>query len=95
VDPVELDAGALRLRPWREDDADAVVAAMQDPVMQLWNGLPATTRSDALAFLRRRGDWSTGDHASWAVTGPTTGALLGSVSLHSIAVAQGNAQVGY
>jgi RimJ/RimL family protein N-acetyltransferase len=95
VEPVELDAGALRLRPWREDDADDVVAAMQDPVMHLWNGLPATTRPDALAFLRRRGDWSTGDHASWAVTDPATGALLGSVSLHSIAVGQGNAQVGY
>ena len=95
MDPVELDAGALRLRPWREDDADDVVAVMQDPVMQLWNGLPATTRPDALAFLRRRGDWTTGDHASWAVTDVPTGALLGSVSLHSIAVAQGNAQVGY
>ena len=95
MDPVELDAGALRLRPWREGDADDVVAAMQDPVMQLWNGLPATTRPDALAFLRRRGDWSAGDHASWAVTDAATGGLLGSVSLHSIAVAQGNAQVGY
>jgi RimJ/RimL family protein N-acetyltransferase len=95
VEPVELAAGALRLRPWREDDADDVVAAMQDPVMQLWNGLPATTRPDALAFLRRRGDWSTGDHASWAVTDASTGTLLGSVSLHSISRAQGNAQVGY
>jgi RimJ/RimL family protein N-acetyltransferase len=95
VDPVELDAGALRLRPWRADDADDVVAAMQDPVMQLWNGLPASTRPDALAFLRRRGDWSTGDHASWAVTDAATGTLLGSVSLHSISRVQGNAQIGY
>ena len=94
MDPVELDAGALRLRPWQEDDADDVVAAMQDPVMRLWNGLPATTRPDALAFLRRRGDWTAGDHASWAVTDAASGALLGSVSLHSIAVVQGNAQVG-
>lgn len=95
MEPVELEVGALRLRPWQEDDADAVVAAMQDPVMQLWNGLPASTRPDALAFLRRRGDWRTGDHASWAVTDTGTGALLGSVSLHSIDRAQGNAQVGY
>jgi RimJ/RimL family protein N-acetyltransferase len=95
VEPVELDVGTLCLRPWREDDADDVVAAMQDPVMQLWNGLPATTRPDALAFLRRRGDWSAGDHASWAVTDAGTGALLGSVSLHSLNREQGNAQVGY
>ncbi|HYN95675.1 MAG TPA: hypothetical protein VES42_17655 [Pilimelia sp.] len=31
MDPVELSTGALRLRPWREDDVAAVVAAMQDP----------------------------------------------------------------
>ena len=95
MDPVELDAGLLRLRPWREDDVDDVVAAMQDPVMRLWNGLPATTRPDALAFLRRRGDWSAGDHASWAVADAATGTLLGSVSLHSIQPAQGNASIGY
>ncbi|SDY55818.1 Protein N-acetyltransferase, RimJ/RimL family [Geodermatophilus africanus] len=95
MDPVELAAGALLLRPWREDDADDVVAAMQDPVMRRWNGLPATTRPDALAFLRRRGDWSTGDHASWAVTDAATGGLLGSVTLHSLDREQGNAQVGY
>ena len=95
MDPVELSTGALRLRPWREDDVAAVVAAMQDPVMQLWNGLPATTRPAALAFLRRRGDWSTGDHASWAVTDVATGALLGSASLHSISRPRASAQVGY
>ena len=95
MDPVELEAGLLRLRPCREDDVDDVVAAMQDPVMRLWNGLPATTRPDALAFLRRRGDWSAGDHASWAVADAATGTLLGSVSLHSIQPAQGNAAIGY
>ena len=92
---MELGAGALSPRPWREDNDDDVVAARQEPVMRLWTGLPATTRPDALALLRRRGDWTAGDHASWAVTEAVTGALLGSVSLHSIAVAQGNAQVGY
>ena len=53
------------------------------------------TRPDALALLRRRGDRTTGDHASWAVTDAASGDLLGSVSLHSIDRGQGNAQVGY
>jgi hypothetical protein len=37
VDPVELSTGALRLRPWREDDVAAVVAAMQDPAGDPWS----------------------------------------------------------
>jgi hypothetical protein len=36
VDPVELSAGVLRLRPWREDDVDAVWAVQQDPAIGLW-----------------------------------------------------------
>lgn len=50
--PVELGTGALRPRPWREDDVAAVVAAMQDPVMQLWNGPPVATRPAALDGVR-------------------------------------------
>lgn len=95
MEPVELTAGGLRLRPWREDDVDDVLATMRDPLVQQWNGLPAATRPEAVAFLRRRGDWSGGDHASWAVTDASTGALLGSVSLHSIDLPHTNAQIGY
>ena len=36
MDPVELVAGALRLRPWRAGDAGDVFAAMQDPACRLW-----------------------------------------------------------
>jgi RimJ/RimL family protein N-acetyltransferase len=95
MQPVELSAGGIRLRPWRADDVDDVLAAMQDPVMQLWNGLPASTRPEAEAFLRRRGDWSGGGHASWAVVDTSSEALLGSLSLHSIDLVQGGASVGY
>jgi RimJ/RimL family protein N-acetyltransferase len=95
VEPVELTAGALRLRRWDAADADAVLAAMQDPVMRRWNAVPATTREEAVAFLHRRADWSAGDHASWAVVDATDGALLGAMSLHSIDLAQAGASVGY
>jgi RimJ/RimL family protein N-acetyltransferase len=95
VEPVELTAGALRLRSWSADDADDVLAAMQDPLLRRWNAIPATTHEDAVAFLRRRADWSAGDHASWAVVDAGTGGLLGSVSLHSIDRAQAGAAVGY
>ncbi|WP_233517766.1 GNAT family N-acetyltransferase [Geodermatophilus marinus] len=95
VEPVEVDAGRVRLRRWRVEDADAVLTALRDPVLQLWNGVPATTRDDAVDFVRRRADWSAGDHASWAVADAGTGVLLGSVSLHSVDRQQANAQVGY
>ena len=53
VAPVELDAGPLWLRPWREDDIDAVMDAQQDDAaIRLWAG-GVTSRTDAATLLRR------------------------------------------
>ncbi|MGY2127755.1 GNAT family N-acetyltransferase [Blastococcus sp. SYSU DS0617] len=94
--PCTLQAGPWCLRPWREDDVDQVWAAFQDPDIRLWNGGGVGSRTDALVLLGRRLDWSTGDHASWAVVGRgDDGAVLASVSLHSIDRLQGGAEVGY
>ena len=50
---MELPAGSIALRPWREKDAPAVYAACQDPEIQHW--IPVIprpyTREDALAFV--------------------------------------------
>lgn len=95
LQPVELPVGRRLLRPWREDDVDAVRAAFRDPDIQLWNGGGVASRTDALVLLGRRIDWTSGDHASWALVEPAGGELLASVSLHSIDRLQGNAQIGY
>jgi RimJ/RimL family protein N-acetyltransferase len=95
IAPVELDAGSVRLRPWREDDADAIWAALQDPDIQLWNGGGVRSQEDALALVRRRADWSSGSNASWAVVDGASGDLLGSVSVHSIDRDQADAEIGY
>jgi RimJ/RimL family protein N-acetyltransferase len=95
IDPVELTAGPLLLRPWREDDVDAYVAAVQDPTMRLWNGPYPESREELAAIVARRRDWSSGEHASWAVVDAGTGELLGSVSLHRIDRSQADAEVGY
>jgi RimJ/RimL family protein N-acetyltransferase len=95
MDPVSLPAGAVRLRPWRQDDVDAVLAALVDPVTKLWNAGWVETRQDALVWLERRQDWSLGDHASWAVEDTATAELLGSVSLHSIDRNANDAEIGY
>ena len=95
VDPVELASGPLRLRPWRVEDADAVLAALQDDQVRLWNGFGEVTVEAVGVWLTRRMNWSGGDHASWAVVDGAKGQLLGSVSLHSIDADQGDAEVGY
>jgi RimJ/RimL family protein N-acetyltransferase len=95
LEPCTLPAGPWSLRPWREDDVDQVWAAFQDPEIRLWNGGGVASRTDALVLLGRRLDWSSGDHASWAVTGAGTDDVLGSVSLHSIDRFHGGASVGY
>jgi RimJ/RimL family protein N-acetyltransferase len=95
IEPVELTAGDLLLRPWREDDVDAYWAALQDPDLRLWNGSGVESRDDLAAMLARRRDWSAGDHASWAVVDATTGELLGSVSVHRIDRTEADAEIGY
>jgi RimJ/RimL family protein N-acetyltransferase len=93
LQPVELTAGRYLLRPWRRDDVDAVWAALQDPDTRLWNGGGVTCRADAEGLVARRADWSSGDHASWAVVDGT--GVVGSVSLHSIDPVQNDAEIGY
>lgn len=94
MDPVELTAGDLVLRPWREDDVDAYWAALESPGGRLWHGSTMPTRDDVVAALARRGDWSAGDHASWCATG-AAGELLGSFSLHHLDLDQRDAEIGY
>ena len=94
MDPIELDAGQFRLRPWRADDVDAALAALVEPETRLWNAGWVQTRDDAAVWLERRQDWG-GDHASWAVEDAASRALVGSVSLHSIDLQQSDAEIGY
>jgi RimJ/RimL family protein N-acetyltransferase len=95
MEPFELPVGPVLLRPWRDDDADATWAALQDREILLWNSSGSASRDAVTRFLRARADWSGGDHASWAVVDAATGELLGSVSLHSIDREQGDAEIGY
>ena len=92
MQPFELTAGELLLRPWREDDADAVAAAFQDPLLQRWNETGSSARDDVAALLARRADWTAGDRCSWAVV---AGDLVGSLALQEIDREQGDAEIGY
>ena len=93
IRPVELRADDLLLRRWRDDDVDAYWTALESPGGRLWHGGRLRTRADVAAALARRRDWTTGDHATWAVVG--AGGLLGNVSLHRIDREQAEGEIGY
>lgn len=93
--PVTIVSAGLVLRPWTDDDAPVVLASAGDPEIALWQGATMVDLTEAVAWVRSRGDWSAGDHASFAITEAPDSEALGSVSLHKIDREQGDAEVGY
>lgn len=95
VEPVQISVPGLLLRPWESEDAPEVLAAMREPAIAQWNAAPSAAAGleGAREWVRRRADWSSGDHASFAVADPASGALVGSVSLHRIH--DGDGSIGY
>lgn len=84
VEHVELNTSGLALRPWREEDAAAVLDAVRDPQIALWNAQSGVVDlATAREWVRWRADWS-GGQRSFAVTDPGEGTLLGAVSVHRI-----------
>jgi RimJ/RimL family protein N-acetyltransferase len=84
VEPVEIVAGRLQLRPFLARDAGGVYAACQDPEIQRWTTVPVPYgRHHASAYVADNSfeGWSAGTGDSYAVTDATTGELLGSVRL--------------
>ena len=87
MEPTEITAGRLHLRPWQPSDEDAVFAACQDPDIQRWTTVPSPyTREDAKAWVTTTApeQWQSGTATPFAVVDATTGELLASVGLHLI-----------
>jgi RimJ/RimL family protein N-acetyltransferase len=96
MEPVEITAGRLHLRPWSVYDESSVLEACSDPDIQRWTTVPSPyTPDDARAWVREiaPGGWVDGTRASWAVLDATSGELLASVGLHDLR--EGVAEVGY
>ena len=62
IEPVELQAGDLLLRPFVPADAGAVFSACQDPEIQRWTTVPVPyTRDDAEEFVAACAErWASG-----------------------------------
>ncbi len=90
-----LTGTRVRLRPWRTDDVDAVVAACQDTEIQRWTQVPVPyAREHAEEFVTAiAGDtWAKGG-GLFAVEPRGGGPLIGSVGLFE--PRDGYAEAGY
>jgi RimJ/RimL family protein N-acetyltransferase len=78
-----LTGERVRLRPWRADDVDAVVAACQDPEIQRWTQVPVPyAREHAEGFVDgiAAETWAEGG-GLFAVEPKDGGPLIGSIAL--------------
>lgn len=77
----------------RVDDRPAVMASCADPEICRWRHRPPADPAEAEAYVRRRGlDWARDDRYTWAVCEPTTGEMLGEVSLDNVDLGMGHAE---
>ena len=98
MDTVEIAAGRFRLRRCHAADADWVYRACQDPAIQRWTRVPSPYRlDDALAYVTEFVDasWTSGRAAPFGVFDGVSGEGLGTISLVSMDLADGLAEVGY
>jgi RimJ/RimL family protein N-acetyltransferase len=92
-----LSDGVVRLRAWEPGDAQAVLAACQDPAIQRFTRVPVPYRrehDDEFIALAAR-EWRTGAAAPFAVTDVTGRRLWGACGLHNVDRPGGSAEVGY
>jgi RimJ/RimL family protein N-acetyltransferase len=85
VEPVEITAGRLHLRPFGPADEGAVYAACQDPEIQRWTRVPSPyTREHAREFLTESvpAGWRDDTAYTFAVCDSVTADVLAAVGLH-------------
>jgi RimJ/RimL family protein N-acetyltransferase len=84
MEPVEITAGRLHLRPWLPSDASAVLAACTDPAIQRWTTVPVPyTAEHARHFVEEHGPkgWVDDTDYGFAVCDSTSSDLLAAVSV--------------
>lgn len=89
-----LTAGELTLRPWVPTDVPGIVDAYSDPGIRRWHARDMTPAEAAPWVTAAASSWMTETGASWAVTS-STGELLGRMSLRTVDLQDGLADIGY
>ncbi|WP_223250761.1 GNAT family N-acetyltransferase [Rhodanobacter denitrificans] len=97
---LELTDGRLRLRPWQERDADALVEAARESVATVGRWLPwchaGYGADDADAWVAHcRAGWHSGEIQAFAMFEADSGHLLGSIGLNQHNPLHRSANLGY
>jgi RimJ/RimL family protein N-acetyltransferase len=96
MEPTEISAGRLHLRPWTSYDEPALVELFSDPESVRWTPAPVPfTSEDARRRLLEGYPqmWESGTGAVWAVCDATTGEVMGWAAVFEIA--DGAGEIGW
>ncbi|MFF5447103.1 GNAT family N-acetyltransferase [Streptomyces sp. NPDC012888] len=94
--PVLALPSGLELRPWRVSDADALVAAAQEPAIRQWNRLVVTSQTEARKRIERMHErWKSEQSAIWAIARPDGGQAVGLIGWGDIDLVGGSAEILY
>ncbi|MDT0611266.1 GNAT family N-acetyltransferase [Streptomyces lancefieldiae] len=86
----------LFLRPWRAEDAPAVHAAFQDPLMHQWHIRAADSEAEVRGWITEwQQAWEQERSVQWAVADAADDRLLGRVALRGIMLGDAVAEVAY
>lgn len=95
-----LEGARVRLRPYRAEDREALLAVFGDPrVVRYWSFAPWTSLADADAYLAPLLAPPAPDDepasVPWAIADLATDALLGTTTIFALQREQQRAEVGY
>jgi [ribosomal protein S5]-alanine N-acetyltransferase len=92
-----INGHGLLLRPWRQLDIPALIAAYADPEISYWHARTLSDVHEARDWVRRRERLRAQEAAvDWAVVDPADDAIvLGRAGLNSVDLAEGIAEVAY
>ncbi|MEU1232393.1 GNAT family N-acetyltransferase [Streptomyces sp. NPDC005828] len=94
--PVLALPSGLELRPWHVSDADALVAAAQEPAIRQWNRLFVTSQTEARKRIERMHErWQNEQSAIWAIARPDGGQAMGLIGWGDIDLDGGSAEILY
>ena len=92
-----VDGYGLRLRPWRDTDIPALIAAYADPDIARWHARTLVGEREARAWLAERRRGRERERAvDWAIVEPVDEhVVLGRAGLNQIDLAEGVGEVAY
>ncbi len=95
--PLRLTDGVVTLRPFRDSDVPALVAACQDPEIPRWTGVPSPYDAETAHLwlasheTQRVAGWG----VPFAIADPATDTLLGSMGLENVRWSSSAGEAGY